>query len=196
MTIGVLLGSGERHGQAALRWTMAGLGALDGSWTMRFPAPHGRRTIHRFPFSDQLTLPQTLQIEQAKTGLCLQSRGATMLLAAARHPTVTRVLRHPRVAEALLTLLTRAHLGNDRFAVTVCSGGARASLAGRQQTRATGLVAALTVARLPSMPPGVRHLEQLVDPVDLLTELSRHGFDLELEPDNRGGATTDSGIPL
>lgn len=33
--IGVLLGTGEQHGPAALAWTLDGLGQLDGSWSMR-----------------------------------------------------------------------------------------------------------------------------------------------------------------
>lgn len=180
VTIGVLLGSGEQHGRAALRWTLAGLGELDGSWTMRFPSPYGHRTIHRFPFSDQFTLPRTLQVEQVTTGLCLQSRGLTTLLGAARHPTVSRLIHHTKVIDTLLAILSRVHLGGDGFAVTALAGGARASLSGRRQTHATALVAALVAARLPSMPPGVRHIEQVVDPAELLAELRSHGFDLEL----------------
>ncbi len=181
VAIGVLLGSGERHGPAAVRWTLDGLGDLDGSWKMRFPGPYGWRTIHRFPFSDQFTLPRTLGVEQVKTGLCLQARGTTTLLAAARHTAFFRLLQHPKVSDALLVVLTRVHLGGDGFAVTACSGGVRASLTGRLESRATGLAAALVVARLPSMPPGARHIEQLVDPADFLAELASHGFDLELD---------------
>jgi hypothetical protein len=178
--IGVLLGSGERHGWAALAWTLDGLGRLDGSWAMDFPAPYGTRTVHRFPFSDQYTLPDTLGISAASTGLCLDSRLTTALLAAAGRPAVARLLRHPKVRDILLTALARIHLGGDGFAVTVRSGTAQAAFSGRGQSRATGLTAATLVRRLPALPAGVRHIEQLVEPAAFLTEIGANGFALDL----------------
>ncbi|MFV2172170.1 hypothetical protein ACFHW2_07115 [Actinomadura sp. LOL_016] len=75
--IGVLLGSGERHGPSAVEWTLDSLGALrelDESWTVRFPPPYGTRRVHRFPFPDQYTLPG-----RVRTGLALDSRAVTAL---------------------------------------------------------------------------------------------------------------------
>ncbi|MBB4913997.1 saccharopine dehydrogenase family protein [Streptosporangium saharense] len=178
--IGVLLGSGEQHGPAALAWTLDGLGALDGSWTMTFPEPYGTRVVHRFPFSDQYTLPGTLGVPAVRTGLCLDSRLFTGLLAAAGRPAVARLLRRDGVRSLLLTVLGRVHLGSDGFAVTVTSGTARAAFGGRRQSLATGRAAALVVRDLPTFPAGVRHIEQLVDPVAFLTELAADGFDLAL----------------
>ncbi|GAA2688630.1 hypothetical protein GCM10010412_077350 [Nonomuraea recticatena] len=186
--VGVLLGSGEQHGPSAIRWTLDGLGRLEGSWAMRFPAPFGERVVHRFPFSDQYTLPRTLGIGQVATGLALDSRLTTALLAAARGPAVGRLLRRPRVREALVAALGRIHLGGDGFAVTVRSGKVRAGFSGRLQSRATGLTAALLLRRLPGMPPGVRHVEQLVEPADFLTELAAHGFELDLGAQARPSA--------
>ncbi|MFG3436114.1 saccharopine dehydrogenase NADP-binding domain-containing protein [Nonomuraea sp. NPDC047897] len=190
LRIGVLLGSGERHGPAALAWTVDGLGRLGGSWTMDFPAPYGRRTVHRFPFSDQYTLPRTLGVGAATTGLCLDSRLTTVLLAAAGRPAVARLLRRPRVRDLLLGALGKVHLGGDGFAVTVRLGTARAAFSGRLQSRATGRAAALLLRDLPALPAGVRHIEQLVDPVAFLTELAADGFDLHLDlhldPDSCG----------
>ncbi|WP_327582387.1 saccharopine dehydrogenase NADP-binding domain-containing protein [Nonomuraea sp. NBC_00507] len=179
--IGVLLGSGEQHGPAAIAWTLDGLGALDGSWTMSFPAPYGTRTVHRFPFSDQYTLPATLGVPSARTGLCLDSRLFTGLLAAAGRPAVARLLRRRAVRDLLLKALEKIHLGSDGFAVTVSSGTAQASFSGRLQSRATGRAAALLIRDLPAMPPGVRHIEQLVDPVAFLTELASGTVDLRLD---------------
>ena len=178
--IGVLLGSGEQHGRAALAWTLDGLGRLDDSWAMDFPAPYGTRTVHRFPFSDQYTLPHTLGISTASTGLCLDSRLTTALLAAAGRPAVARLLRHPKVRDTLLTVLARIHLGGDGFAVAVRSGTAHAAFSGRRQSRATGLTAALLVRHLPALPAGVGHIEQLVEPTAFLTEVAANGFTLDL----------------
>lgn len=181
LRIGVLLGSGEQHGPAAIAWTLDGLGRLDGSWTMRFPAPYGERTVHRFPFSDQYTLPATLGVASASTGLCLDSRLTTGLLAAAGRPAVARLLRRPKARALMLRALEKIHLGDDGFAVTVRCGTTRASFSGRLQSRATGRTAALLIRHLPTLPPGVRHIEQLVDPIAFLTELATDGFDLHLD---------------
>ncbi|AQZ62473.1 Uncharacterized conserved protein [[Actinomadura] parvosata subsp. kistnae] len=74
------------------------------------------------PFSDQYTLPRTIAVPSARTGLCLDSRLFTMLLAAARRPAIEKLLRRPRTRELLLTALTRIHLGGGGFAVTVGAG--------------------------------------------------------------------------
>jgi hypothetical protein len=179
--IGVLLGSGEQHGPAALAWTLDGLGQLHGSWPMGFPPPHGPRTVHRFPFSDQYTLPGTLGVTAVYTGLGLDSRLLTALLTAARRPAITRLLRHVKVREVLLKLLTTIHLGGEGFAVTVRSGTATASFSGSRQSRATGLTAALLVRQLSALPPGVSHIEQLVEPATFLAELAANGFTLDLD---------------
>ena len=73
------------------------------------------------------------------------------------------------------------HVGSDGFAVVATDGRSSASFAGRRQSRATGLVAALLIRRLEQFPPGVRHIEQLVDPTEFLGELASHGFRLEVD---------------
>lgn len=163
--VGLLIGGGEQHGRAALEWTIDGLAQLGDSWSVRFPAPYGVRTVRRFPFSG----PQT--------GLCLDSRPLTALLGAGARPGVRRVLR----SNAALTVLSRIHVGSDGFAVVAGDGRSSASLTGRRQSRATGLVAALLIRRLGEFPPGVRHIEQLVDPSEFLAELASHGFRFEVD---------------
>ncbi|MFI2370774.1 saccharopine dehydrogenase family protein [Streptomyces sp. NPDC018833] len=181
LRISALLGSGDRHGPAALEWTLDGLGTLHGSWTAAFPAPYGRRTVHRFPFSDQYTLPATTGAATAATGLCLDSRLVTGLLHAAGRPAAARLLRRPGVRRLLLAALERAHLGGDGFAVTVHTEDAAIAFSGRDQSRATGLAAALAVTRLPGLYPGVVHLDQVVEPIGFLGELAAHGsFTLHL----------------
>ncbi|MBO2460558.1 saccharopine dehydrogenase NADP-binding domain-containing protein [Actinomadura violacea] len=161
--IGVLLGAGERHGPSAVEWTLASLGDLGESWRMRFPEPFGTRTVHRFPFSDQRTLPG-----RVRTGLALDSRVLTALLPR---------LAPFRGAAALRAAFRHVHAGGDRFAVVAASGGAVRSFSGRRQSRATGLAAALAVQRLAETPPGVRHLHDAAGP-DFLAELAAQGFRL------------------
>ncbi|MEV6202703.1 saccharopine dehydrogenase NADP-binding domain-containing protein [Streptomyces sp. NPDC051771] len=175
LRISALLGSGDRHGPAALEWTLDGLGSLRGSWTADFPAPYGRRTVHRFPFSDQYTLPSTTGAATAATGLCLDSRPVTHLLRAAGRPAVARFLRRPDVRRLLLAALDAAHVGGDGFAVTVQTEDTTVAFTGRDQSRATGLATALAVTRLPLLNPGVFHLDQVVEPIGFLGELATHG---------------------
>ncbi|PZG15984.1 hypothetical protein C1J01_22490 [Nonomuraea aridisoli] len=52
--------------------------------------------------------------------------------------------------------------------------------------RARCRAAALLVRDLPALPPGVRHIEQLVDPVAFLSELAADEFDLRLDDHERG----------
>lgn len=161
--IGVLLGAGERHGPSAVDWTLDSLGDLGESWRMRFPPPYGVRTVHRFPFSDQYTLPG-----RVRTGLCLDSRALTAVLPR---------LRRFRDAAPLRAAFRHVHVGGDGFAVAVASGGRVRSFAGRRQSRATGLAAALVVRRLAGAPPGVRHIEDVAGP-GFLPELAARGFAL------------------
>ncbi|MCN9244798.1 saccharopine dehydrogenase NADP-binding domain-containing protein [Streptomyces sp. RY43-2] len=175
LRISALLGSGDRHGPAALDWTLDGLGRLHDSWAVDFPAPYGRRTVHHFPFSDQYTLPATTSAATAATGLCLDSRLVTGLLHAAGQPAVARLLRHPGVRRRLLAALNRAHFGGDGFAVTVHTGDVAIAFSGRDQSRATGLAAALAVTCLQSLQPGVFHLDQVVAPIGFLERLAAHG---------------------
>lgn len=200
LRIGVLLGSGEAHGPAAVRWTLDSLGVLDGSWQMPFPGR--RRTVHRFPFSDQFTLPRTLGVDRITTGLALDSRPLTALLAAARRPWPARIMR----SGAVESLLGRVHIGSDRFVVQVDSGVpaglgpdaeplAAARFSGRLQGRVTGLAAALMIRRLDELPSGVRHIEELVEPADFLAELAGHGFELELPHDPAIGRENAQNLP-
>lgn len=187
---GVLLGMGEAHGPAAVSWTLDGLGELKGSWRMQFPPPYGVRTVHRFPFSDQFTLPSTLGVASARTGLCLDSRPATQLLSVGARRPVLRLLRRPAVRELLLRGLEAVHVGDDGFAVAVAAGHVRASFSGRGQSRATGRAAALLVRRLPGLARGAAHIEQLVEPRAFLAELAADGFDLRLPPEVAASSMT------
>lgn len=69
------------------------------------------------------------------------------------------------------------------------------AFSGRRQSRATGVVAALLVDRLPALPHGVWHVDQVVDPVGFLTEAAGHGFQLHLPPTMHHDGTTTSSSP-
>lgn len=185
--IGVLLGTGDEHGAAAISWTIDALAELGPRWSMPFPPPHGRRAVRRFPFPDQYTLPRTLGVRHVRTGLCLDSRAWTSLMGAGRAAPVARLLTLPRVRAAVIAGLSKAHTGGDRFVVTTSAAGVTGTFSGHRQSRATGLAAALTAPKLPALPSGVWHLDQVVDAREFLTELATHGFDLELAATSLSG---------
>ncbi|GAA1593563.1 saccharopine dehydrogenase NADP-binding domain-containing protein [Actinoplanes couchii] len=174
--IGVLLGSGEKHGAAAVGWTVDGLGQERGSWVAEFPVPYGRRTVHRFPFSDQ----HTLNLADVRTGLALDSRASTVLLGLANRPGLASFLRRPGLRAFTEKVFGGLHLGSDGFAVMAEAGGVRASFAGNRQSLATGLFAAHVIRRVCGMRAGVAHIEDLVDPAEFLTALAADGFRLEI----------------
>lgn len=159
----VLLGAGERHGADAVRWTVAQLAAHAEGSPLRVALPgFGARTAHPFPFSDQHSLRRTLGVPLVTTRLCLDSAPLTGALFAMR-----RAARHAGVRRALTGVLSRVHLGDDRFAVRADAylGGKHVAyaLAGRAQSRYTALVAAHVTRALlgGGLPPGVHHLDQL-----------------------------------
>ncbi|XVU28727.1 hypothetical protein ACQPZJ_17225 [Actinoplanes sp. CA-054009] len=114
------------------------------------------------------------RICSAGSGAASASPALTRILAAAGRPAVSRALL---VRRPLLAALSRAHVGRDGFAVTVDGGG---SFSGRDQSRATGVVAARIIDRLPGLAPGVRHIEQVVEPVPFLRDVTTAGFALDL----------------
>ncbi|WP_106399808.1 saccharopine dehydrogenase family protein [Actinocorallia populi] len=170
----VLLGSGERHGGDAVRWTVEGLAEPATARARRAFLPgHGTRTAHPFPFSDQHTLPHTLGVPDVTTRLCLDSRPLTAALFALR-----RAARTPSARRLLTAAFQRVHLGGDSFAIRADARNAdRTSshaLTGNGQSRVTGLVAAHVTRALMAgtLPPGVHHIEELPSLAGLLETLA------------------------
>ncbi|MFI2433186.1 saccharopine dehydrogenase family protein [Streptomyces sp. NPDC018693] len=164
----VLLGSGERHGGDAVRWTVEHLAEPVTARPLRTELPgYGTRAAHPFPFSDQHTLPGTLGVPEVTTRLCLDSRPLTATLFALRRTGLLRAARRPGVQRTLTGVFRRVHLGADGFAVRADArrGDRHAAyaLTGQGQSRVTGLVAAyVTRDLLTGTPPaGVHHIEQL-----------------------------------
>ncbi|MER5995463.1 saccharopine dehydrogenase NADP-binding domain-containing protein [Streptomyces viridosporus] len=176
----VLLGAGEAHGADAVRWTVENLARSARGTALRVPMPgYGVRTAHPFPFSDQHTLPRTLEVGQVTTRLCLDSAPMTTALFAARRPA-----RHPAVRRALTASFRHIHLGGDGFAVRADAHRgphhAAYALTGQKQSRVTALVAAYATRELltASLPTGVHHIEQLPALSQLPEQLAEHGVAL------------------
>ncbi|WP_432561199.1 hypothetical protein [Kineococcus sp. SYSU DK003] len=198
VAITVALGAAERHGPAAVRWTVDSL--LDGAptapaVTVHLPGPEGvrARRASPFPFGDAPVVAAALGAE-VTSRLTLDSAPATLALRA------VGLLRHTpwRDAEPLRAALSRAltgvHLGSDRFTVRadawsaprpagstfpVGAGVRHAAFAvtGRQQSRATAAVAARVALELArgTVPAGVVHLPHLPGAASLLDDLAAEG---------------------
>ncbi|MFF9868153.1 saccharopine dehydrogenase NADP-binding domain-containing protein [Streptomyces sp. NPDC013953] len=176
----VLLGAGEAHGADAVRWTVDNLAAPSAAGPLCVPLPrHGTRTAHPFPFSDQHTLPRTLDGARVTTRLCLDSAPLTAALFALR-----RAARHAVVRRALIASFRWVHLGSDLFALRADAhrGDRHAAYAvtGRAQSRVTALVAAYVTREVlsNSLPAGVHHIEQLPSLSRLPEQLADHGVAL------------------
>lgn len=193
--ISVVLGAGEVHGQAAIRWTLENLGrdfavqtragrkvvrAFSESRIGRFGAPYGRRRMYCFDFSDQHTVPRTLAVGSAATWLCFDSRLVTQAFAcmARLGPTLLQV---DGLAKAIAWAADRFPLGSARFQVQVdaisdADQCASYAVHGDGEAFSTALVAAYVTARLLacSIPPGVHHIEEVIGLEEVLGAYPQH----------------------
>ncbi|WP_238649552.1 saccharopine dehydrogenase family protein [Paenibacillus piscarius] len=184
--ISIMLGLGDSHGQAALEWTVDNLAAdftitehgrprSVSSFTEAKTADFGfdlrQHRAYRFPFSDQVTLPLTLDVPSVSTRLCFDSRSATSAAALLRRTGLTRLLRNRTVRNLTVKALSRIRFGSEGYAVKIDAYGsldgkpakAEYGITGVHEAAITAVTAAGAALRLyESAPePGVYHIEQL-----------------------------------
>ncbi|MCZ7423508.1 saccharopine dehydrogenase NADP-binding domain-containing protein [Verrucosispora sp. WMMA2121] len=189
----VLLGTAGDHGPDSVRWTVAGLTApfdrtrRPGRARVDLPG-FGLRTVHPFPFSDQYTLSHTLGVP-VTTRLCLDSAAVTATLFWLRGIGAFHLADRLGGVRPLTGASNLLRLGGDRFVVHVSAtdGGGRqvwAAATGRQECHATGVVAAEVALGLMGRryPPGVRHIDQVVDAGEFLSTIQRHGLTVHEHP--------------
>jgi hypothetical protein len=178
----ILAGLGEKHGVAGSSWILAHLNDCLGQRRFEFREPYGRKTAHRFAFSDQYTLPQTLPVASAATWLGFDSFLMTQLIALARVPVLRGLFRRQAVRRFLLNSTQRFQFGTDEFVLATQAYGQngryQAWLRGRREAVATGLVAVEVVRRMQEQRPsaGVHHIEQVFQLEDFLPLLEQHGM--------------------
>jgi saccharopine dehydrogenase-like NADP-dependent oxidoreductase len=200
LDIHILLGLGEAHGEAAVRWMAENLNGsfsvqenrkakfvenfADGKQT-EFPGKLGRRTTYRFDFSDQHVLPATLGINTVSTRIAFESALMTDLMALAKKIGLFALLRYQWTQDTLAKLLQTLRFGTELFVAQVDAQGlangqwqtSSSAISGDGEGRVTGLVAAQVAERLvaDNFPPGVFHIEQLIEPLPFITELESDG---------------------
>jgi saccharopine dehydrogenase (NAD+, L-lysine forming) len=198
----VLLGLGDKHGDAAIAWT---LDNLDAAFTLledgrtravrsfgerarvRLPGESRERSAYRFAFPDQRVVTRTLALSGASTYLCFDSRAMTWLLRLFVASGLARVLRVPAIRRVVSRLLRSGSVGSDGWTILARVYGhdgvsERCALRGRREAEITGLVAAEIGRRLLGHEgaPGVRHIEQFVRLAELLPALQRGHLALEV----------------
>jgi hypothetical protein len=185
--IAVLLGLGERHGRAAVEWTLDTLHAKPPParpQRVRFPGEARCRTTYPFGFSDQYTLRRTLGVNTVTTRLCFDSGSLTRSLFLVRRTGALRVLRSPRLRRALTAAIPKLHIGNDAFAVVARAHGdnctVTGSISGHNQSQVSGLVTAEIARQLhtAAVPPGVHHIEHITDLDTMSAALREHRWPL------------------
>ena len=202
--IHLMLGLGDSHGVDAVRWMLsyadrcftiqtAGgpktVESLTDPVKVTFPGETKQRTTYRFDLADQHVLPTTTGTAGASTRLCFDVRWVTLLVAGMKRANLVRALQRwdPSTLVGLLRMLK---LGSDLFALQVEAAGVvndrvvalSAGATGREEARATGVVTALAADALYQgwIPPGVHHLEQVLQIADLLGRLEKEGIHLWL----------------
>ncbi|WP_340680854.1 saccharopine dehydrogenase NADP-binding domain-containing protein [Paraglaciecola sp.] len=194
----VLLGLGESHGAAAIRWLLKQFEhtfpiKTKGGWrevsafgeglSTKMPEPFGRRKAYRFDFSVQHTLTATLEVESVSTWLCFDSRVATKVLWFISKLRLLSVLPLWRWSNAIASCSRWFSMGGTQFAVQVDAVGSDGNersftLVGDGEARTTGIVAAHVAKSLlgSSAPVGALHIEQLLSLVTLLVALDDRIF--------------------
>lgn len=195
--ISVLLGLGDAHGAAAIKWMIDNIdnvyhvfqnGVLTrvGSFTDRketiFPAELGRRNTYRFDFPEQHFLPETLEIPSVSNRICFDSRTMTDGLALLRKLGLFKLVSLTKVKNLIVKACTKITGGSDIFAAKVDVFGTKSgklmnfecSVVGRKQSLITGKVAAIVAQSLytASYPGGVYHIEEVFDCLDIISQLS------------------------
>lgn len=195
LDIFILLGLGDAHGEAAVRWTVENINrdftviengrqknvsSFEDGLRTDFPGI-GDRMAYRFNLSDQHVIPRTLGINTVSTRLGFDLDFVTKSFAFLKKAGALNLLSSRGARELLVKSLQNYRFGSEQYVIQVRATGQHKgeakeiayAVAGEKEARGTGKVAALLAERLirESFPAGVFHSEQLVDPEDFITEL-------------------------
>lgn len=183
--ITVMLGLGEKHGKAAVQWTVDQMNTTyqviqngkyaevssfdDGRW-IDFGEKLGRRRAYRFNFSDQHVVARTLQIPTVSTRLCLDSRWITRAMSVAKRLGLFGLLRISSIRNATVKAFGLIPGGEEMYAVKVDAKGWKKGkpvvieqlIVGQREADVTAAIAAATADKMyrEELPSGVFHMEQ------------------------------------
>ncbi len=194
--IGLLLGMGDAHGEAATRWLINALleqrriapGTKND--VMDYGFGWGRRTMYPVDFADQHVIRRTLQARAASTAVCFDPSWLFDALSALMNATPLAIAKRVYPGRAFVEWSRKMRVGSHRFSLRVEARGRRGGesvrvlgyLEGEREAERTGQVAAWVANRLRARQwdPGVYHLEQLTDLASLLGEVPSLSTRLEI----------------
>ncbi|TYR81325.1 saccharopine dehydrogenase [Priestia megaterium] len=184
----VMLGLGDRHGKAAIEWTVDNLNTsfyvysnrehvkvdpFRNGKTTYFGRELGERTGYRFNFSDQHSLPHTLQVPSVSTRLCFDSRVMTKLIALSKRAGIFHLLKYQSLRKMMVWFLSKIRWGKEIYALKIDAWGevngkkvlAEADIHGQQEALITAAIAAKAGEELYTAKglQGIYHLEEFLD---------------------------------
>lgn len=208
--LSVLLGLGEKHGKAAIDWTMNSIASVYYVNTKSHPVQirsftgkrtvdlgeFGKRSTYLFPFPDQFSLIGSLGAKTVHTRLCFDSQIITRLVAAAAKVGITRLL-HRRYIRSVLTKILSIPFGTNAYAIKAEAKGMVngeftdkwCMLSGKEEAQITAAVTtcvAKLMLRNPT-PSGQHYIEDLfrISGTDHLPMIQlKHTLDEEVLPIN------------
>lgn len=161
INIEVILGLGEKHGEAAIQWTLDNflkgyshktLGRIQ-PFTQKSAILTGKKRLgtYNFNFVDQHMLNLKYKGKTFTTYLGFDQSFATDVIYMANKFRLIRLLKYKRIYRMAESILRNPKYGTDIFMVTVQSGETSIRAWGHDEGRFTGLIAAEAAKRMATM---------------------------------------------
>lgn len=192
IVIDVLLGIGDRHGEAAVRWTFEQLNRtyIHPKWAQPienfvysrktdFGPPFGKRRSANFDFADQHLLFSADPSRNYVTFLGFDQNWLTALLRTIKKVGLARLFKNPRVIKSLVWFMKRGLVGDRSFVVKVSNGQVKDPekivLFGEEEAKMTAEIAVFVANKIliETLPNGHYHLTELTTMSEILSQLSR-----------------------
>lgn len=190
----ILLGLGEKHGDAAYRWTFNNIHTKYDIQEDRklvklksFTSPLstsliGKRTFYLFNFSDQHNLLKTTGITSIRTRMAFDSKFLTWFISLLRKTKLTKVFKSRKVQDSIIFLFKQTLFGNDMYGVKAALENPKGEireyyLTGKGEGKVTAYIAFLAALHLLKKQPqyGILHLNEAIPNIpeflNLLKEL-------------------------
>lgn len=179
----ILLGLGEKHGDAAYRWTFNNIhdsynvSRNSNNTTIKsFSNPkrtnlEGSRMFYTFNFSDQYILSKITQAE-VLTRFAFESRFLTVATGVLRKYGITKIFGNSYFQKLLLYIFKNFSVGTDVFAVKAVASHTdgtvyESTVTGNCESKITAYTTVLSVLELlkKESKPGVYHLHEIVNDI-------------------------------
>ncbi|WP_033166502.1 saccharopine dehydrogenase NADP-binding domain-containing protein [Clostridium sp. KNHs205] len=195
--IAVMLGLGDKHGRAAIEWTIDNMyhnfsimengkrtevKSFTEGKAFDFGEGLGRKKAYRFNFSDQHSLLNTLKVPFIKTRLCFDSDLSTRFFFIMKRTGIFKLLKYKRIYNGMVKLISGFKMGSDKFALKVEASGRKAGnniktevfFSGRIEADMTAKAAAAVTKELYTFdyPYGIFHINELFT-IDILPKQVR-----------------------